>query len=173
MRRLPTNMIKVLMLLLVCMCLLPTATLTAAPVVVETKELSSPVADPFVTFVSRGPKHEFEPVYRVLETGACSVLAHRVLILRYANYESIVVEELGFAGNNCQDVKIRKSLSISGVTLGYALGEGTRFAWNIQFLGWETFNTFMIRSAQKDFRIHIDRDGKVFAEQAKAVSISE
>ena len=99
----------------------------AAPVTVETKALSSPLADPFVGFVSVGPKYEFEPIYRVLEPGACSVLAYRVLILGYANYDSIVVEELGFAGSKCQDIKVRQSLSVNGVTLGYALGEGTRF----------------------------------------------
>ena len=142
----------------------------ADPVTVETKSLPSPVADPFVGFVSVGPKHEYEPVYRVPEPGACSVLAYRVLILRYANYNSIVVEELGFTGDKCQDIKVTKSLSVNGVTLGYALGEGTRFAWNIEFVEWESWNAFSIRSGSKNFRILIQRDGKMSAEPSTTLS---
>ncbi|MDF1527154.1 MAG: hypothetical protein RRA15_09010 [bacterium] len=139
----------------------------AGPVAVETKTLSSPAADPFVGFVAVGPKHEFEPVYRVLEPGACSILAYRVLILGYANYDNIVIEELEFAGSKCQDIKVQNSLSVNGVTLGYALGEGTRFAWNIEFLVWEEWNTFVIRSAKRDFRIRLNRDGEMTAEPVK------
>jgi len=139
----------------------------ADPVTVETKSLPSPVADPFVGFVSVGPKHEYEPVYRVPEPGACSVLAYRVLILRYANYNSIVVEELGFTGDKCQDIKVTKSLSVNGVTLGYALGEGARFAWNIEFMGWDAFDTFVVRSDKKDFRIQLDPDGRINAESVE------
>jgi hypothetical protein len=154
---------------LVCLTvLLPASFSQADPVPVETKNLSSPMADPFIRFVSVGPKHEFEPVYRVLEPGACSVLAYRVLILGYANYDNIVIEELGFAGNKCQDIKVRKSLSVNGVTLGYALEEGTRFAWNIEFLGWEEWDTFVIYSAEKKFRIRLDRDGKMSAEPVES-----
>ncbi len=150
-------------LIILCILLL-TSPVLAGPVIVETKSLSSPAADPFVGFVSVDPQHEYEPIYRVLEPGACPILAHRVLILGYVNYDNIVVEELGFAGSKCQDVKVRRSLSINGVTLGYALGENTRFAWNIKFLGWEAFDTFVIRSANRDFRIRINDDNKVLAE---------
>lgn len=136
----------------------------AGPVTVETKVLASPAADPFVGFVSVGPKHEFEPVYRVLEPGACLQLAHRVLVLRYANYDNMIIEELGFAGSKCQDIRVSKSLSINGVTLGYALGEGTRFAWKIEFLKWDAWNSFIIRSAKKNYRISISRNGKILAE---------
>jgi hypothetical protein len=139
----------------------------AGPVTVETKSLPSPVADPFVGFVSVGPKYEYEPVYRVPEPGTCSVLAYRVLILRYANYNSIVVEELGFTGNKCQDIKVTKSLSVNGVTLGYALGEGTRFAWNIEFMGWEEFDTFVVRSDKEDFKIQVGPDGRISAESVE------
>ena len=155
--------------MLVCLAILIlSASALAGPVAVETKSLSSPAADPFVGFVSVGPKYEFEPIYRVLEPGACSVLAYRVLILGYANYDSIVVEELGFAGSKCQDIKVRQSLSVNGVTLGYALGEGTRFAWNIEFLAWEEWNTFVIRSAKRDFRIRLNRDGEMSAEPVES-----
>lgn len=136
----------------------------AGPVIVETKSLNSPAADPFVGFVSVGPKHEYDPVYHVPKPGVCSILAYRVLIQRYAHYDNIVVEELGFAGSKCQDIKVRKSISINGVTLGYALGEGTRFAWNIEFLEWESWNAFSIRSGNKDFRMLIQRDGEISAE---------
>lgn len=136
----------------------------AGPVTVETKTLSSPVADPFVGFISLGPKHEFEPIYRVLEPGACALLAHRVSVLNYASYDSLVIEELGFAGSKCQDMKVTKSLSVNGVTLGYALGEGTRFAWKIEFLKWEAWNTFIVRSAKKEFRFRLNSSGSVFAE---------
>jgi hypothetical protein len=136
----------------------------AGPVTVETKSLSSPAADPFVGFVSVGPKHKYDPVYRMPEAGTCSMLAYRVLILRYAYYNNIVVEELGFTGGKCQDIKVKRSLSVNGVTLGYALGEGTRFAWNIEFLGWESWNVFSIRSNNRDFRILIQRDGEMSAE---------
>jgi len=139
----------------------------AGPVTVETKSLPSPAADPFVGFVSVGPKHEYEPIYRLPEPGACPILAYRVLILRYANYDSLVVEELGFAGDKCQDIKVTKSLSINGVTLGYALGEGTRFAWYIDFRSWEAWNTFVISSAKKDFRIRLNGDNEILAEPAK------
>ena len=139
----------------------------AGQVNVETKSLSSPAADPFVRFVSVGPRHEFEPVYRVLEPGACSILAYRVLILGYANYDNIVIEELGFAGSKCQDIKVRNSLSVNGVTLGYALGEGTRFAWNIEFAGWEAWDSFVVSSAKKEFRIRLNRDGEMIAEAVK------
>ena len=142
----------------------------AGPVTLETKSLPSPVADPFVGFVSVGPRHEYEPIYRVPEPGACSILAYRVLILRYANYNNIVIEELGFTGDKCQDIKVRKSLSVNGVTLGYALGEGTRFAWNIEFVEWESWNAFSIRSGSKNFRILIHRDGKMSAESGTTLS---
>jgi hypothetical protein len=158
-------------LLLVCLAsLLLVSTALAGPVAVETKVLSSPAADPFVGFVSVGPKHEYEPVYRVPEPGTCSILAYRVLILRYANYNSIVVEELGFTGDKCHDIKVTKSLSVNGVTLGYALGEGTRFAWNIEFIEWESWNAFSISSGSKNFRILIQRDGEMSAEQATTLS---
>jgi hypothetical protein len=159
-------------LILVCLAiLLMTAHGQAGPVTVETKALSSPAADPFVGFVSVGPKHEFEPTYRVLEPGACSVLAYRVLILGYANYDNIVIEELGFAGSKCQDIKVRQSLSVNGVTLGYALGEGTRFAWKIEFQGWEEWNTFVLRSAKRDFRIRLNRDGEMSAEPVTSSTV--
>ena len=156
-------------LILVCLAiLLPANQALAGPVAVETKTLSSPAADPFVGFVSVGPKHEFEPTYRVLEPGACSVLAYRVLILGYATYDNIVVEELGFAGSKCQDIKVRKSFSINGVTLGYALGEGTRFAWDIEFAGWEAWDSFVVSSAKKEFRFQLNRDGKMSAEPVES-----
>ena len=139
----------------------------ADPVVVETKVLPSEAADPFAGFISVGPRHEFEPVYRVLEPGACAQAAHRVLILNYANYDSLVIEELGFAGRKCRDIKVRKSFSVNGVTLGYALGEGTRFAWNIEFIGWAAWDIFVIRSAKKDFRIRVSDDGKIQADAVK------
>jgi hypothetical protein len=150
---------------LVCLTIgLMISSAQAAQVTVETKILSSPVADPFLGFVSVGPKYEYEPVYRMPEPGACSILAYRVLILRYANYNNIVVEELGFSGGKCQDIKVRKSFSVKGVTLGYALGEGTRFAWNLEFKSWKAWDTFAVRSENKEFRIRLGSDGVIFAE---------
>ena len=107
----------------------------ADPPAVETKSLTSPAADPFVGLVSVGPMQKFEPIYRVLEPGACPVPAHRVLILDYTNYDSVVVEEPGLSGSKCLDRNVTKSWSINGVTLGYALGEDDRFAWNLEFKG--------------------------------------
>jgi len=161
------------MLLITIVILLPITKALGTPVTVETRSLSSPVADPFVGFVSLGPKHEYEQIYRMPEPGACSILAYRVLILRYASYNNIVVEELEFAGGRCQDIKVRKSLSVKGVTLGYALGEGTRFAWNLEFLGWEAWDTFIVRSEKKEFRLRLEPNGGLMAEPAGIVSILE
>lgn len=72
------------LIILAVLLLAPTA--QAGPVTVETKSLSSPVADPFVGFVSVGPKHEYDPVYHVPKPGACSILVYRVLIQRYAHF---------------------------------------------------------------------------------------
>jgi len=149
------------------------STAVAGPVTGETKILPSPAADPFVDFVSVGPKHEYDPTYRVPEPGACAMLAYRILIQRYAHYDNIVIEEMGFAGSKCQDIRVVNSLSINGVTLGYALGEGTRFAWNFEFKGWESWNTFVITSAKKVFRFRLNRDGGITAEPAEAVSVPE
>jgi hypothetical protein len=164
MYRYKKNLSGVYIPLIILASLLPISTALADPVKVETKSLSAPAADPFVGFVSVGPKHEYDPIYRMPEAGACSMLAYRVLILQYAYYDNIVVEELAFTGSKCQDVKVRKGLSVNGVTLGYALGEGTRFAWNIEFLEWESWNVFSIRSDNRDFRILIQRDGEMSAE---------
>lgn len=170
MRRLKRTPFGLFIFFLALFCLL-TASSLAGPVMVETKSLSHPAADPFAVFVSLGPQYEFNQAYRVLEPGACSVLAYRVLILHYANYENLVVEELGFSGSKCEDPKVLRSLSINGVALGYALGEGTHFARNLEFRGWEAFDTFVVSSAKKDFRFRLNRDGGITAEAAEAISI--
>jgi len=161
-------------LILACLVnLVLVSTVPAGPVTVDIKSLSAPAADPFVDFVSVGPKHEYEPIYRVPEPGTCAILAYRVLIQSYAHYDNLVVEELGFSGSKCQDIKVNSSHSVNGVTLGYALGEGTRFAWNLEFKGWEAWDTFVISSAKKDFRFRLNRDGQISAEPAQAAADPE
>ncbi len=137
----------------------------AGPVAIEARELSLPAADPFVEFVSVGPRHEYDPVYQMPDAGACPVQAYRILILGYAHYDNLVLEELAFEGSKCQDIRVRTSRTINGVKLGYSLGEGSSFARKIEFDSWEAWNIVKIRSSQRTFRILMDRGGKVTAER--------
>lgn len=146
--------------------LVPAAPVTPTPVKVEAMKLPQQAADPYAVQVSLGPRHEYDPVYFSPSADACPVLAFRVLVLRYANHDNLVVEELEYAGNGCRELRVRSSYTINGVRLGYLLGEGSQFAKGLRFVGWESWDTCVIESRKQEFRLMFGRDGEIKAERA-------
>lgn len=138
----------------------------AEPVKVEAVKLPGQTADPYAVQVSLGPRHKYDPVYFAPSADACPILAFRVLILRYANHDNLVVEELEYAGTGCRDLRVRSSYTVNGVRLGYTLGEGSQFAKDLRFVGWESWDTCVIESRNKRFRLTLGRDGEITAEPA-------
>ena len=124
----------------------PDQTAATEPVGVEAMKLPRQAADPYVLQVSLGPRHEYDPVYYAPSPDACSIMAFRVLVLRYANHDNLVVEELEYAGSSCREMKVRTSYTINGVRLGYVLGEGSRFARDLSISGWESWDSCVIES---------------------------
>ena len=152
--------------LLVTPSLAPAAPVPTGPMKVEAMKLPQQAADPYAVQVSLGPRHEYDPVYFSPSADACTVLAFRVLVLRYANHDNLVVEELEYAGNGCRELRVRSSYTINGVRLGYLLGEGSQFAKGLRFVGWESWDTCVIESRKQEFRLMFGRDGEIKAERA-------
>jgi hypothetical protein len=139
--------------------------LEADPIKVESTKLTQQAADPYTVQVSVGPMHKYEPTYYMPGSDECPVLAYRVLILEYAYYDNIVLEELEFVGNKCQDIRIKNGYAVNGVELGYALDEDINFPKEIRFVQWESWNTFVVESGQQKYVIKVDRDGSMVAKR--------
>ncbi len=100
----------------------------AGPLKVEAVMLPQRAADPYAVQVSLGPRHEYDPVYYAPAADICPILSFRVLVLRYAHHDNLVVEELEYAGDGCREIRVRSSYTINGVRLGYLLEVGSQFA---------------------------------------------
>lgn len=140
---------------------------TADPVKVEAMKLPRQAADPYAVKVSLGPKHEFDPVYFAPSADTCAILAFRVVVLRYANHDNLVVEELEYAGTGCREVRVRSSYTINGVRLGYILGEGSQFAKGLSVVNWESWDSCIIESRNQGFKLTLGRDGEIKAEPVR------
>ncbi len=165
-----TNPASVALVIFACALLVVPAVATAAPVPkgpvkVEAMKLPRQAADPYAVEISLGPRHEYDPVYFSPSADACPVMAFRVLVLRYANHDNLVVEELEYAGTGCRELRVRSSHTINGVRLGYILGEGSQFAKGLRFVGWESWDICVIESRNQEFRLLLGRDGEIRAEK--------
>ena len=136
----------------------------ADPVKVEAMKLPQRAADPYAVQISLGPRHEYDPVYYAPAADICPILSFRVLVLRYAHHDNLVVEELEYAGDGCREIRVRSSYTINGVRLGYLLEEGSQFARGLRFVSWESWDTCVIESRKKEFRLMLRRDGAFTSE---------
>ncbi|MDF1537113.1 MAG: hypothetical protein P1S46_11570 [bacterium] len=139
---------------------------SAGPVNVEAMKLPQQAADPYAVQISLGPCHEYDPVYYAPGADTCPILAFRVLVLRYTRHDNLVIEELQFSGEGCRELQVRSSYSVNGVRLGYLLKEGSQFAQGLSFVRWESWDSCVIESRKKEFRLKLGRDGVITAEPA-------
>ena len=125
-------------------------------------------ADVNAVFLTRGPnlfdEEATDEYNRKNATDAAIGKFYRVYFLVYEIYYSLLIEELKYSGIEGSDIEIVNTYFVTGFDIGMKATKYGRLT-NLQFVAWNSWNTFTIRENDVDLVVRVKPNDKITVEK--------